>query len=570
MDTLASLMLHDEPQWLHPLQAGPFTVLSVARSGATLDAVESVLARLQQDPYVDFMRRWYALGRERFGHHWVYADQLTVLHAAARLLKPRRYLEIGVFRGRSLSVVADAAPDCELFGFDLWIPGYAGLDNVGPELVRAQLARVGHRAACQLESGNSHETVPRFLAAHPDLKFDLVTVDGDHTEEGARRDIEAVLPRIAVGGVLVFDDICHPKHPWLERVWDESVAALTSFTCAKFTEVGHGVALAVRRGAVDQVEARLAESSNAENRLAQLARALEDERARGAERVEVLEAEMERRLRLIEEQGAQLGRIPGLELELAQLREHVAFAETDRAKRLEVIEEQAARLGHLSGLSVELEQLREHVAFAEADRAKRLAVIEEQGARLGHLSGLESELEQLREHAAFAEADRAKRLAVIEEQGAQIDRLASEIAHLHRCVVTSESARITSESARLEREADLEKLQGAVQDLSARLTAAELDRSERLRIIEEQGARLGRIPALEADIAYLRGRIEAADAQRTLAVARCEQARHLVAQRVAGFLPPARRRALRVLLDELASGLAAFAAPMPVPDPPAR
>lgn len=526
MSTLASLMLHDEPQWLHPLQAGPFTLLSVARSAATLDAVEAVLARLQQDPYVDFMRRWYALGRERFGHHWVYADQLTVLHAAARVLKPRRYLEIGVFRGRSLSVVAAAAPECELFGFDLWIPGYAGLENVGPDLVREQLRRVDHRGACQLESGNSHETVPRFLAEHPELTFDLVTVDGDHTEEGARRDIETVLPRINVGGVLVFDDICHPKHPWLERVWDESVAALTSFTCAKFTEVGHGVALAVRRGAVDQAEARLAESSTSENRLAQLARALEEERARGAERVDVLEAEMEHRLRLIEEQGAQLGRIPGLELELAQLKEHVAFAEADRAKRLEVIEEQATRLGHLSGLTVELEQLREHVAFAEADRAKRLEVIEEQGAQLGRIPQLES-----------------------------------EVAHLHRCVVTSESAR-------MEREADLENLQASLQDLSARLTAAELDRSERLRIIEAQGAQLGRIPALEADVAYLRGRIEAADAQRTLAVARCEQARLLVAQRVAGFLPPARRRALRVLLDELAAGLASFASP--APDPHAR
>lgn len=559
MNTLSSLMLHDEPQWLHPLQAGPFTLLSVARSAATLDAVESVLARLQPDPYVDFMRRWYALGRERFGHHWVYADQLTVLHAAARLLKPRRYLEIGVFRGRSLSVVADAAPDCELYGFDLWIPGYAGLENVGPELVREQVGRMGHRGACQLESGNSHETVPRFLAAHPDLTFDLVTVDGDHTEDGARRDIETVLPRINVGGVLVFDDICHPKHPWLERVWDESVAALTSFTCAKFTEVGHGVAVAVRRGAADQLETHLAESSTAENRLAQLGRALEDERARSAERVEVLEAEMERRLRLIEEQGAQLGRIPGLELELAQLKEHVAFAEADRAKRLEVIEEQATRLGHLSGLTLELEQLREHVAFAEADRAKRLAVIEEQGARLGHLSGLESELEQLREHVAFAENDRTRRLEVIEEQGAQLDRMESEIAHLHRCVVTSESAR-------MEREADLENLKETLDDLSTRLTAAELDRSERLRVIQTQGTQLGRIPTLEADVAYLRGRIEAADAQRTLAVARCEEARRLVAQRVAGFLPPARRRALRVLLDELASGLASFAAPMP--DPP--
>ena len=46
---------------------------------------------------------------------------IAVLHAAARLVRPRRYLEIGVFRGRSLAVVASQALECELYCFDLWI-----------------------------------------------------------------------------------------------------------------------------------------------------------------------------------------------------------------------------------------------------------------------------------------------------------------------------------------------------------------------------------------------------------------------------------------------------------------
>ncbi len=385
MQNNPAITLESQPQWLHPVQVGPTTVLARARDLSTLDAVMAVLARLCPDPYIEHMRAYYRVARERFGAHWFYADQLTVLHAAASLLRPRRYLEIGVFRGRSLAVVAAAAPACDVYAFDQWIASYAGLENAGPELVREQLQRVGHRGQVRIESGDSHVVVPRFLEEHPDLEFDLVTVDGDHTEDGARADIEAVLARIAVGGALVFDDIRHPRHPWLERVWDETVAALPSFASAKFVEVGHGVALALRRDVEDPRLLSLRGSGH--ERAATLARALVEVRAKRDERVEVLETEMARRLELIERQGAELGRLPGLEAEVAELRKYAEFAEADRATRLEVIERQGAELGRIPGLEAELVELRRHNAFAEADRAKRLEVILSQGAEMGQLRG---------------------------------------------------------------------------------------------------------------------------------------------------------------------------------------
>ncbi len=381
--TNPAVTLESEPQWVHPVQTGPATLLAAACDPRSIDAVSGVLALLVPDAYIDHMRRYYALGRERFGAHWRYADQLGVLHAAARLLRPRNYLEIGVFRGRSLAVVAAAAPECDVYAFDLWIAGYAGLDNAGPELVREQLRRVGHRGRCRIESGDSHETVPRFLEQQPELEFDLVTVDGDHTEDGARRDIEAVLPRVRVGGALVFDDIRHPRHPWLERVWDETVAASPSFAAASFTEVGHGVAVALRRERDEPAVARLRGDAHA--RAATLAKALGELRAKRDERVEILETEAARRLEIIERQGAALGRVPGLEAELERLRRHTEFAEADRAKRLEIIERQGAELGRIPGLEAELAELRRRYDLAEADRAARLQVIERQGHELGHM-----------------------------------------------------------------------------------------------------------------------------------------------------------------------------------------
>lgn len=363
MKTNPAVMLESEPQWLHPIQTGPTTLLALARDPSTFDAVTTVLERLVPDAYIEHMRRYYATGRERFGAHWRYADQLTVLHAAAQALRPRSYLEIGVFRGRSLSVVAAAAPECALHAFDLWIAGYASLENAGPELVREQLRRVGHRGELYIESGDSHETVPRFLERRPDLGFDLVTVDGDHTEEGARRDLETVLPRLNVGGALVFDDIRHPSHPWLERVWDDTVGALPSFVCAKFVEVGSGVAVAIRRQEDDAVISAL--HGDGESRLAHLAHALEELRAKRVERIQVLETEMERRLELIQSQG----------LELHRLHAQVEAAEAARAQALRVVEQQEVALARVPALEADLSRLGEYLQRVTADSAERLDVL---------------------------------------------------------------------------------------------------------------------------------------------------------------------------------------------------
>jgi predicted O-methyltransferase YrrM len=72
-------------------------------------------------------------------------------------------------------------------------------------------------------------------------------VDGDHTRRGAAKDLRAVLPRLRVGGVLVFDDVRHPAHPELHTVWEETVAADRRYATWRYDDTGYGVALAVRR-----------------------------------------------------------------------------------------------------------------------------------------------------------------------------------------------------------------------------------------------------------------------------------------------------------------------------------
>lgn len=226
---------------------GAATLGAHACSAEVHEATRELLARLDVDDYVAYVNAFMEDGRVRAGDGFQYADIVTVLCSASRLLRPESYLEIGVRRGRSMATVASQSPGCSLIGIDMWQANYAGMDNPGPDFVRAEVANVGHTGSLELISGDSHKEVPRLFAERPDLDFDLITVDGDHSRRGATRDLLDVLPRLRIGGALVFDDVRHPKLPRLHDVWQRTVTADRRYLTWEFEDVGYGVAVAVRR-----------------------------------------------------------------------------------------------------------------------------------------------------------------------------------------------------------------------------------------------------------------------------------------------------------------------------------
>ena len=237
----------DLGKWYHPVMVGPSTLGEMAVSPACIRQVIQVVERLEPDDYIRYVLAYYRTGLERFGDAWRYADILTVLMAAAKLIRPGSYLEIGVRRGRSLAMVAATCPSCEIVGLDLWAPDYAGMSNPGPDFVRAEMSKLGYTGRLELITGDSHETLPRFFSEHRDAFFDLITVDGDHSKRGAAQDLRNVLPRLKVGGIIVFDDICHPLHPYLADVWQRIIVSDSRFATWEFTELGYGVAFAIRK-----------------------------------------------------------------------------------------------------------------------------------------------------------------------------------------------------------------------------------------------------------------------------------------------------------------------------------
>jgi predicted O-methyltransferase YrrM len=206
-----------------------------------------ILQRLGSDTYVEYLMDFYHAGLSRFGEQWCYADITTVLLAVSRLIQPRKYLEIGVRRGRSMAMVAASSPQCEIVGFDLWIRDYYGVENPGAQFVRDELHRIGYAGNVEFVNGNSHRTVKEYLRSHPNDYFDLITVDGDHSKYGASLDLKDVLPRLSIGGIVVFDDISHPCHLYLRKVWKRYVADQPRFAAWEYTELGYGVAIGIRK-----------------------------------------------------------------------------------------------------------------------------------------------------------------------------------------------------------------------------------------------------------------------------------------------------------------------------------
>ena len=188
---------------------------------ATADTLEQLAPDDVNKPrLIEWLRDGVARNERRF-------EIRSALRAIAHATQPRSYLEIGTRRGWSLAQVLAESPDVQAYSFDWWMDSYGGVDNPGPGFVREEMRRVAptHRGALHFVSGNSHDTLPVFFQDVPfgtvELEaellirsgessprmFDLVTVDGDHTALGTWWDLADVVPHVAIGGALVFDDL---------------------------------------------------------------------------------------------------------------------------------------------------------------------------------------------------------------------------------------------------------------------------------------------------------------------------------------------------------------------------
>jgi hypothetical protein len=158
-----------------------------------------------------------------------------------RLADGKRVLEIGSFCGRSTICLAQTAErvDC-IDPFD----GRA-TDQPGSTLEKfeSNLARYGVRSKVSAHRGTANEVA----ALLPDGWFNLIFIDGDHSLESVRLDIEHARRLLAPGGLIAFHDYRLYRGE-VGAAWDPGVTGAVNELLAAGGELLHRVdSLAVVR-----------------------------------------------------------------------------------------------------------------------------------------------------------------------------------------------------------------------------------------------------------------------------------------------------------------------------------
>lgn len=119
------------------------------------------------------------------------------------------YLEVGCRTGVSANVVTYLAEKYLniFFAVDSWSGSCAGFPNTLDLFLQNMTHYEGN---LYLYQEISQTALPKI-----NNTFDLITIDGDHSEQGAYLDLIMSFPKLRKGGFLVFDDLTH--HPYLVK-----------------------------------------------------------------------------------------------------------------------------------------------------------------------------------------------------------------------------------------------------------------------------------------------------------------------------------------------------------------
>jgi predicted O-methyltransferase YrrM len=131
-------------------------------------------------------------------------------------LQPRNCLEIGTFRGGSTAIICGAMDDTGC--------GQLACVDPMPQVALELWSQMSHR--CRMFAGASPEILPE-VARQTGAAFDFAFIDGNHTYEFVRRDIEGVLPHLANEAYLLFHD---GHYPGVKQAIDGAVADRSELT----------------------------------------------------------------------------------------------------------------------------------------------------------------------------------------------------------------------------------------------------------------------------------------------------------------------------------------------------
>jgi predicted O-methyltransferase YrrM len=136
--------------------------------------------------------------KEGANQHW---SELSELLHMLRDLHPRRIMEIGMDRGGTMALwsqIADA--EACLIGLDI---------NIGTGVearIRSKL-KVAQTLSLIEADSHAHVAKQRVLGTLRENKLDFLFIDGDHSYEGVKQDLENYGSLVRSGGLIALHDI---------------------------------------------------------------------------------------------------------------------------------------------------------------------------------------------------------------------------------------------------------------------------------------------------------------------------------------------------------------------------
>jgi len=234
------------PLMFDPIIYPPSFIYEEAKNNKYNYEILNFLNQQISEPYIEFIKKYYEEISKSHKEFSNYIDLIKILFVISKIIEPENYLEVGVRRGRSMSIVANNSPNCNMYGFDMWLENYSGVENPGSVIVKEELKKASHTGNVEFFNGDSKITIPNFKKKFPNIYFDMICIDGDHSYNGAKKDLLNVIDLLKIGGYLIFDDTNSFEHPFLSEVWKKIVKSRDNFITQEFNEHGLGVSIAVR------------------------------------------------------------------------------------------------------------------------------------------------------------------------------------------------------------------------------------------------------------------------------------------------------------------------------------
>ena len=185
-------------------------------SGSWKDVNLEPMDQIRSAIYKNVMGKDYfsSSSRNIEGHSAQLTYERQVYYKLASMPNIKRICEIGFNMGHSASLWLHANPKAEVLMFDLWAHDYSPRAEIFlKSAAAAQLGLVDVGNRLKIVKGPSNFSVPTFFTEHPEVKCDLLSVDGGHTYHEAIADISNMFAMASwdFNVLLVDDSNCAPS-----------------------------------------------------------------------------------------------------------------------------------------------------------------------------------------------------------------------------------------------------------------------------------------------------------------------------------------------------------------------